>query len=82
MNISITIGVILVSLYKHSNQPKLDVAMSKQLLDTAAKHPFSLTAVLDSAWNTVSENILNTGWAPVTRLAQAAVVAQVFLFFS
>lgn len=49
--------------------------MSDQLLDTPAKHPFSLASLADSAWNTVREAAFKTGWKPVSRLAEAAVVA-------
>jgi hypothetical protein len=52
--------------------------MSDQLLDTPAKHPFSLSGLIDSAWNRVSEAAFKTGWAPVARLSEAAVVACVF----
>lgn len=51
--------------------------MSKQLLDTASKHPFSVTGLADRAWNRITETAFNTGWSPLTRLAEAAVVAYV-----
>jgi cyclopropane-fatty-acyl-phospholipid synthase len=54
--------------------------MSKQLLDTPAKHPFSVTALVDRTWNRASEAAFKTGWTPVTRLAEAAVVAYYILF--
>ncbi|RDB15277.1 Tuberculostearic acid methyltransferase UfaA1 [Hypsizygus marmoreus] len=49
--------------------------MSKQLLDTPAKHPFSLSAAVDRTWNRISEAAFKTGWKPVARLAEAAVIA-------
>ncbi|KAJ6475045.1 CFS1-like protein [Mycena vitilis] len=49
--------------------------MSEQLLDTPAKHPFSFSGLVDSAWHRVSEAAFKTGWAPVARLSEAAVVA-------
>ncbi|KAF7314416.1 hypothetical protein MKEN_00914400 [Mycena kentingensis (nom. inval.)] len=50
-------------------------AMSDQLLDTAAKHPWSVSGLFDSAWNRISEAGFKTAWAPVARLSEAAVVA-------
>ncbi|KAH7870932.1 S-adenosyl-L-methionine-dependent methyltransferase [Lentinula edodes] len=55
--------------------------MTDQLLDTPFKHPVSFTGLADNAWNRLSEAALSTGWKPVTKLAEAAVVAQVQLFF-
>jgi cyclopropane-fatty-acyl-phospholipid synthase len=52
--------------------------MSEQLLDTPAKHPFSFSSLADRAWNTVAETAIKTGWGPVTRMAEAAVVAYVY----
>ncbi|KAF7985573.1 hypothetical protein HWV62_3849 [Athelia sp. TMB] len=49
--------------------------MSDQLLNTDAKHSFSLTAIADRSWNRITELAFKTGWTPVTRLAEAAVVA-------
>ena len=50
------------------------------LLD--AKAPFSVSGIVDRAWNTVAEAAFRTGWTPITRLAEAAVVAYVlFLLF-
>ncbi|KAJ7600817.1 CFS1-like protein [Mycena floridula] len=46
-----------------------------QLLDTAEKHSFSFSGIADRAWNRLSEAAFRTGWTPVTRLAEAAVVA-------
>ncbi|KDR82375.1 hypothetical protein GALMADRAFT_220377 [Galerina marginata CBS 339.88] len=40
-----------------------------------AKPPFSVSAIADRAWNRVTEAAFNTGWTPVARLAEAAVVA-------
>ncbi|KAF8827495.1 hypothetical protein HHX47_DHR4000067 [Lentinula edodes] len=50
--------------------------MTDQLLDTPFKHPVSFTGLADNAWNRLSEAALSTGWKPVTKLAEAAVVAQ------
>ncbi|KAF7299608.1 hypothetical protein HMN09_00966200 [Mycena chlorophos] len=56
--------------------PRLSLTlMSDQLLDTPAKHPFSFSGLLDSAWNTITETAFKTGWTPVARLSEAAVVA-------
>ncbi|KAJ7133008.1 hypothetical protein C8R46DRAFT_1140341 [Mycena filopes] len=55
--------------------------MSEQLLDTPAKHPFSFSGLVDSAWNRVSEAAFKTGWSPVARLSEAAVVACVSRVF-
>ncbi|KAJ7288149.1 CFS1-like protein [Mycena rebaudengoi] len=49
--------------------------MSDQFLDTPAKYPFSLTGLVFGAWNRVSEAAFRTGWTPVARLSEAAVVA-------
>ncbi|KAJ3830653.1 cyclopropane-fatty-acyl-phospholipid synthase [Lentinula raphanica] len=49
--------------------------MASQLLDTPAKHPVSFVGLADSAWNRLLEAALKTGWKPVTKLAEAAVVA-------
>ncbi|KAJ3904461.1 CFS1-like protein [Lentinula edodes] len=49
--------------------------MTDQLLDTPFKHPVSFTGLADNAWNRLSEAALSTGWKPVTKLAEAAVVA-------
>ena len=51
--------------------------MSKQLLDTASKHPFSIAGLADSAWNHITETVFNTGWSPLMRLAEAAIVTYV-----
>jgi cyclopropane-fatty-acyl-phospholipid synthase len=51
--------------------------MSKQLLNTPSAHAFSITGLVDDAFNRIREVILQTGWAPVTRWAEAAVVAYV-----
>ncbi|KIM48716.1 hypothetical protein M413DRAFT_437892 [Hebeloma cylindrosporum] len=40
-----------------------------------AKPPFSVYALADSAWNRVADAALRTSWAPLARLAEAAVVA-------
>ncbi|TFK52469.1 CFS1-like protein [Heliocybe sulcata] len=49
--------------------------MADQLLAAPAKYPFSLTSLADSAWNSFREAAFKTGWKPVTRIAEAAVVA-------
>ncbi|KAF8895131.1 S-adenosyl-L-methionine-dependent methyltransferase [Infundibulicybe gibba] len=49
--------------------------MSEQLLDTPSKHAFSVSGLADKAWNTICETAFRTGWTPITRLAQAAVIA-------
>lgn len=57
------------------SQPLYPSPMSEQLLDTPAKHPFSVSALADKAWNRTVEAAFRTGWAPIARLAEAAVVA-------
>lgn len=52
--------------------------MSSQFLGTPAKHPSSVTALVDRAWTRVSEAVFRTGWAPVARLAESAVIAYGF----
>jgi hypothetical protein len=59
--------------------PRLTTFMSKQLLDTASKHPLSFVGLVDQAWNTARDAAFKTGWRPMTRLAEAAVVAYVFM---
>ncbi len=49
--------------------------MSKQLLDTGAKHPFSVAGLADRTWHFVSETAFRAGWTPLTGLAEAAVVS-------
>ncbi|KAF9267297.1 cyclopropane-fatty-acyl-phospholipid synthase [Marasmius fiardii PR-910] len=49
--------------------------MSSQLLDTPVKHPISVSGLADRAINNVIEVVLRTGWTPLTKLAEAAVVA-------
>lgn len=44
---------------------------------SGSKPPFSVSAILDNAWNHLAEAAFNTGWAPITRLAEAAVIAYV-----
>ncbi|KAF9501931.1 hypothetical protein BDN71DRAFT_1438676 [Pleurotus eryngii] len=53
--------------------------MSRQLLDTPAKHPFSVLGLADRAWNRIREAAFNAGWTPMTRLAETAVVSCVEL---
>ncbi|KAL0581175.1 hypothetical protein V5O48_000865 [Marasmius crinis-equi] len=49
--------------------------MSSQLLDTPSKHPLSLSALADRAFNRATETVLSAGWRPLARLAEAAVIA-------
>ncbi|EIM81614.1 cyclopropane-fatty-acyl-phospholipid synthase [Stereum hirsutum FP-91666 SS1] len=49
--------------------------MSNQLLDTPAKHPFSLTGLVDNVVGNITERALATSYSPVSRLAQTAVVS-------
>ncbi|KDQ62522.1 hypothetical protein JAAARDRAFT_30425 [Jaapia argillacea MUCL 33604] len=49
--------------------------MSDLLLDTPSKHSLSLAGLADSAWTTLREAAFKTGWKPISRLAEAAVVA-------
>jgi len=55
--------------------------MSKQLLDTPSKHTLSFSSLADQAWNYLSETVINTGWSPITKLSEAAVVALVLSSF-
>ena len=43
-----------------------------------AKPPLSVSSIVDKAWNVVAETAFRTSWTPITRLAEAAVVAYVF----
>jgi len=52
--------------------------MSTQLLDTPSKHRWSVVGLADKAWNATTERIIGFGWRPLTRLAEAGVVAYVF----
>lgn len=54
--------------------------MSGQFLDTPAKHPFSVFALADRACNGVLEAAVRTGWSPVTKVAEVAVVKYVLPF--
>ncbi|KIK57142.1 hypothetical protein GYMLUDRAFT_46375 [Collybiopsis luxurians FD-317 M1] len=49
--------------------------MSDQLLDTPSKHALSLSGLADRAWNRFTETAIKTGWTPITKLSEAAVVA-------
>ncbi|KAI5123172.1 hypothetical protein M0805_000872 [Coniferiporia weirii] len=50
--------------------------MSEQLLDTPAKHPFSITGLADKAWQRIQEGAFRTAlMVPAARLAEAAVVS-------
>lgn len=53
--------------------------MSSQILDVPAKHSFSVTGFLDRVWNSLAESAIQSGWAPLTRLAEAAVISYVFI---
>lgn len=44
-----------------------------------SKPPFSLSAIADRAWNRIIESAFNTGWTPITRLAETAVIAYVLI---
>lgn len=48
--------------------------MSNQLLNTPAKHPFSLAGVLDDVVGNIIERALATSYPTISRLARAAVV--------
>lgn len=49
--------------------------MATQLLDTATKHPWSITGLADRLWNGVTESAIRVGWGPAARLAQAALLS-------
>ncbi|KAF4599518.1 Vacuolar fusion protein mon1 [Pleurotus pulmonarius] len=68
-------SLLLFAFPTPSPTPSFPFAMSKQLLDTPAKHPFSVTGLADRAWNRIREAAFNTGWAPMTRFAEMAVVS-------
>ena len=44
-----------------------------------AKPPFSVFSLADRAWNGLAEVVFNTGWGPVAKLAEAAVISYVLL---
>lgn len=52
--------------------------MSRQFLDTPSKHAFSITGLADRALNHATELVLSAGWSPLTKVAEAGVVAYVF----
>ena len=54
--------------------------MSSQLLDTPTKHPFSVLALADRVCNGVLEAAVRTGWSPVTKVAEVAVMKYVLPF--
>lgn len=54
---------------------------AKQPLDTVSKHPLSLAALADRAWNGAVEVAFRTGWSPLTGLAESAVTSCDVLFF-
>ena len=47
--------------------------MSKQLLDTPARHPFSVLGLADKAWQLLSEGAFRVAAPPTAKLAEAAV---------
>ncbi|KZS93423.1 cyclopropane-fatty-acyl-phospholipid synthase [Sistotremastrum niveocremeum HHB9708] len=49
--------------------------MATYKLDTPAKHPRSVVALLDTVWNASRDALFKTAWSPTTRLAESAVVA-------
>ncbi|RXW21488.1 hypothetical protein EST38_g4345 [Candolleomyces aberdarensis] len=50
--------------------------MSAQILDTAAKHPFSLAGFVDKTWNAVSEAAIHAApWGPLGRMAETMVLS-------
>ncbi|KAK0503973.1 S-adenosyl-L-methionine-dependent methyltransferase [Armillaria luteobubalina] len=49
--------------------------MSKQLLNTSSKHPFSVWGLADKTWNFISESAIRTAWTPLTGLAQIAAMS-------
>ncbi|XP_006462387.1 hypothetical protein AGABI2DRAFT_223653 [Agaricus bisporus var. bisporus H97] len=49
--------------------------MSSQILDIPSKHRFSISGFLDQTWNSVAESVMQAGWAPLTSLAEKAVVS-------
>ncbi|KAL9710942.1 hypothetical protein Ac2012v2_005482 [Leucoagaricus gongylophorus] len=48
--------------------------MSTQILDVPAKHSFSISALLDTTWNSLTGIAFQREWSPLTKLAKAAVL--------
>ena len=53
--------------------------MSTQILDVPAKHSFSISALLDTTWNSLTGIAFQREWSPLTKLAKAAVLLSVVL---
>lgn len=52
--------------------------MSAQILDTAARHPFSLAGLADKTWNAAFEVAIRaTPWGPLGRVAETMVLSYV-----
>ncbi|THH20552.1 hypothetical protein EW146_g850 [Bondarzewia mesenterica] len=49
--------------------------MSSQLLDTPFQHRFSFSALADNTFTYIKEKAFKTGFLPISRLAEAAVVS-------
>ncbi|KAL5501293.1 hypothetical protein ACEPAH_8553 [Sanghuangporus vaninii] len=47
--------------------------MSKQLLETPARHPFSVLGLADKTWQLLSESAFRVAASPTAKLAEAAV---------
>lgn len=50
---------------------------TQQVLATDSKHSLSIAAIADKSWNRLAELAFKTGWSPIARLAESAVVAYV-----
>ncbi|KAH8113549.1 cyclopropane-fatty-acyl-phospholipid synthase [Phellopilus nigrolimitatus] len=49
--------------------------MSEQLLDTPARHSFSMSGLVDRMWQSVREGAFQVAWSPVAKLAEAGVIS-------
>ncbi len=53
--------------------------MSTQLLDTPAKHGFSISALIDNVWTNVADAVFRRTSGSVAKLAEATILKYVFL---
>jgi hypothetical protein len=57
------------------SHPPPHLIMSKSSFGADTKNPFSISSIVDSTWNLITEAAFRTSYWPVTRLAETAVVA-------
>ena len=48
--------------------------MSQKLMDTATNHAFFILSIVDRTWNRITEAAFKTGYVPIARLSETAVV--------